>query len=279
MAITQQQRFTRDHRCPVCGGYETLERGTGRRCYGFLSESGDWAHCTRPEYARGLVVHPGSETFAHRLTGECKCGQTHDAVPPLPAGMGAAHWRRRTTEQQLGSWDCTYTYRDASGTPLHRTVRFRDPKSFRQQRYANGEWHWGLGNVEPVLYRLPELLAADPALTVCLVEGEKDAERLAALGFVATTTVCGTARWQERYTRWLSGRDVLIMADNDEPGLRRGARTLAALRDACRCVSMARVAGRPGADISDWLDAGGQVDELRRLASGVSRETRMEASA
>ena len=39
-----------------------------------------------------------------------------------------------------------------------------------------GEWIKNLEGVRRVLYRLPELLAADPAEPVFLVEGEKDVE-------------------------------------------------------------------------------------------------------
>lgn len=268
MGVHPQHRFTRDRRCPICGGYDELDRGTGRRCWGFLSDDGAWAHCTRQEYGGDLPVHVGSETYAHRLTGECRCGRTHDTVPALPAPSGPARWRSRSSsDTPRGTWDCTYLYRGADGQPLHRTVRFRDPKSFRQQRWESGRWHWGLGTVEPVLYRLPELLAAHPDEPIYVVEGEKDADRLAALGLVATTTVCGTARWQPRYSRWIAGRAVIVIADNDEPGMRRGSHVAHALAGIALSVVLYRVDGAPSADISDWLDAGGTIDDLRAVTS------------
>jgi hypothetical protein len=49
-----------------------------------------------------------------------------------------------------------------------------------------GGWAWNLAGVERVLYRLPETLAAIAGgATVFVVEGEKDADRLALLGLAA----------------------------------------------------------------------------------------------
>ena len=59
------------------------------RCYGFLSDDGRWAHCTREERAGGLRTREGSNTYGHALEGHCPCGETHgqgQARPPRPSG-------------------------------------------------------------------------------------------------------------------------------------------------------------------------------------------------
>ena len=59
---------------------------------------------------------------------------------------------------------------------LFQTVRF-DPKAFRQRRPdGKGGWIWNLAGIDPVLYRLPELLSAPLSETVFVPEGEKDVE-------------------------------------------------------------------------------------------------------
>jgi hypothetical protein len=70
-------RFTRHFPCPVCGGYDTLARGYGLRCHGFLSANGEYAHCSREEHACGLRLNAGSQAYAHRMIGVCNCGMTH----------------------------------------------------------------------------------------------------------------------------------------------------------------------------------------------------------
>src|SRR5260370_16079482 len=87
-----------------------------------------------------------------------------------------------------------YGYRDDEGELLYEVVRY-DPKDFRQRRPdGNGGWTWKLDDVRRVPYRLPQLIAADPAEPVFIVEGEKDADRLAKLGLVATTNSGGAGK-------------------------------------------------------------------------------------
>lgn len=77
--------------------------------------------------------------------------------------------------------EATYPYRDENGLLLFEVVRY-EPKDFRQRRPdGKGGWIWNLDGVRRVLYRLPELLAADPAQWVHVVEGEKDADAVREL--------------------------------------------------------------------------------------------------
>jgi putative DNA primase/helicase len=124
----------------------------------------------------------------------------------------------------------TYDYCDAAGNLLYQTVRY-EPKDFRQRRPdGKGGWIWNLNGVERVLYRLPELLAANKREFVFVVEGEKDADRLAREGLVATTTVGGAkAPWLPSYTKVLRGRRVVLIPDNDDPGRERVKRIADAL--------------------------------------------------
>lgn len=60
---------------------------------------------------------------------------------------------------------------------------------------------------------MPELLAADPTKPVYIVEGEKDADRLASLGFVVTTTSGGSnGKWTPELSEPFAGRSVYIVA-------------------------------------------------------------------
>jgi hypothetical protein len=59
-------------------------------------------------------------------------------------------------------------------------------------------------------------------LTVWIPEGEKDAEVLASIGLVAVSAPMGAAAWARcDYTPLKSARNVMIVADKDEPGLER----------------------------------------------------------
>ena len=157
-----------------------------------------------------------------------------------------------------------YPYTDERGEVLYEVLRY-EPKDFRQRR-ADGSWK--LGNVRRVLYRLPELTAADPSATVYICEGEKDCDRLAALGLIATTNAGGAGKWRDEYCEPLRGRSVVILPDNDEPGRQHAAKVQQALAGIAASVRIVNLPDLPPkGDVSDWLNAGGTRQRLESLAA------------
>ena len=100
-----------------------------------------------------------------------------------------------------------YVYTDEKGKPLHRTCR-TEPKDFYQQHYDKGFWKSGLKGIEPVLYQLPKVVNASEVL---IVEGEKDCDNLAKIGFVATTCPMGAKKWRDDYNQWLKGKNIILI--------------------------------------------------------------------
>ena len=126
----------------------------------------------------------------------------------VPASNGHSAPTEKPTIEKI------YSYQDATGKEAYQVVRLK-PKSFRQRHTDDGKWVWNMEEVIRVLYHLPEI---QKAKTVWVVEGEKDADSLAALGFVATCNVGGAGKWLDGYTETLAGKDVVICGDNDKPG-------------------------------------------------------------
>src|SRR5215208_7805617 len=165
MSVAPERRFSPTRPCPICGGHDQRPRDKGERCYGFSSEDGLWACCTREEHAGLLEQNPESGTYAHKLLGDCPCGVQHDPSPVDANGHA---------QRPMGKIVRTYDYRSAEGKLEFQVVRF-DPKGFAQRRPdGSGDYIWNLDGVERVLYRLPMLLAANNDETVYLPEGEKD---------------------------------------------------------------------------------------------------------
>lgn len=161
----------------------------------------------------------------------------------------------------------TYDYRDSEGRLLYQVVRYQ-PKGFAVRRPDGvGGWAWGAGDAPKVLYRLPELLAADPWVPVFFPEGEKDVDRLIEHGLVATTNPHGAGAWDDAWAAPLAGRPVVIIPDNDDPGRRHAATVADSLLPLARSVKILASRNRPaGGDISDWFDEGGNARSLLRLA-------------
>ena len=163
-----------------------------------------------------------------------------------------------------------YKYLDQDGELLFVKVRY-EPKGFAVKRPdGRGGWVWKIGGASRVLYRLPEVVAAiRDRKTVFLVEGEKDADRLAALGHVATCNYDGAAKegqrtkWHPRYGDALKGADVVIIADCDEAGEAHARAAYMDLKGKAASVRIVQaVIEFKGADVSDHLDAGHKIDDL-----------------
>lgn len=248
-------RFSRSHPCPVCGGGDDDRRGQGERCFGFLSSDKDWVHCSREDHAGRAQFEAKTATYLHRARGKCPCGEEHAPGEEAP----------RPPKKPV--IDKVYRYRDADGQVVHETVRYKD-KSFRQRRPAEGGGHaWDLKGIEPILYNLPAILAADPEAAVWICEGEKDADRLIELGALATTSPMGAGKWKDAYAETLKGRHCYVLADNDVPGRAHALAVARSLHGKAASVRVMELPGLPEkGDVSDWLDAGGEVPGLWELA-------------
>ncbi len=185
---------------------------------------------------------------------------------PFPRNGAAPTPRQKAGGDVL---QATYAYHDATGALAYEVLRYKRgaTKTFRQRRPDGaGGWIWKMDGVTPLPYRLPELLKADPAEVVYVVEGEKDADNLAARGFTATTNHGGAGKWKDAHAHHLQGRRVVVLPDNDAPGRKHADVVAASLQGVAAEI---RVLDLPGllakGDVSDWLAAGGTEDALDAL--------------
>jgi hypothetical protein len=162
-----------------------------------------------------------------------------------------------------------YEYFDANRNLLYQVLRYA-PKSFSQRRPGpKGRWIWKLDGTPRVLYRLPELLAADRLVPVYIPEGEKDVDRLTAQGLIATTNPNGAGKWHADYNQYLKGRKVVLLPDNDSPGRAHAEAVAASLHGIAESVQILPLPDLPEkGDVSDWLDAGHSGQDLVKLVAG-----------
>ena len=159
---------------------------------------------------------------------------------------------------------------------------YEKKKEFLQRhRDADGEWIWHLGRgdrkrachpqgVSFVLYRLPELLAADAGEIAFIVEGEKEADLLAKLGLIAITNPGGAGKWSDEYNEYLRGRAVVILPDNDHAGEEHARQIGKALFSVAQSVKIVRLSELPEkGDVSDWLSSGGTKETLLQLVEAA----------
>jgi len=162
----------------------------------------------------------------------------------------------------------TYGYKDADGRLLFQVCRTADKRFFQRRPDGKGGWLNGLGDVKPVLYRLPEVLQAlKQGETIFIPEGEKDVDNMARVGLAATCNPMGAGKWRDHYSNWLKGANVVILPDNDEPGRKHAQQVAQSLYGKAASVKVLELPGLPAkGDVSDWLEAGHTKEELMRLA-------------
>lgn len=178
---------------------------------------------------------------------------------------------RDTSKSKNDNVLTSYLYRDADGSASFRMIRTQRPtgKSFHAEHSdGRGGWIKGMNGTRPLPYRLPELLATHPDAIVYIVEGEKDADNLAALDVVATTNPNGAGKWRDGFSAYLKGRKCVVLPDNDAPGRDHAIKVSASLRAAGADCIIVELPGLPEkGDVSDWLAKGGDKSQLFSLAT------------
>jgi hypothetical protein len=164
-----------------------------------------------------------------------------------------------------------YSYKDEEGKLLFEALRYQ-PKEFRQRAPdGKGGWLWKLDGVRRVPYNLPKVIEqAKAGKTIFVVEGEKDADALNALGLTATTNAGGAGKWLSDFGKYLTGCHVVILPDNDEPGKKHAFEVAASCLPHAASVRIVELPGlQPKADTFDWLKSGGAAPALLDLAKAA----------
>lgn len=236
---------------------------------GVRDSRGGWsakcpAHDDR-QNSLSIGVGDGGKVLLH-----CHAGCPYERIAPL-IGLTANHNKARRVVK-------VYDYRQRDGVMLYQVER-RDPKGFAVKRPDGSSGYvYNINNVPRVLYRLPELLAARLDQPVVVVEGEKDADRLSALGFVATTNLGGANKWRREYSEELRGRRVVIIPDNDDAGRAHAKQVASSLVGIAASVQIVELPDMPPkGDVSDYLDAGNTPAALCGLINAAPPESHRSA--
>ena len=169
----------------------------------------------------------------------------------------------------------TYDYTDADGVLLYQVLRY-EPKDFRVRRpdpTRPANWLWSVDATDRVLYRLPDVIdALAHDRRVWIVEGERDADAMVREQAPGTATTSGGSQsWRPEFAELFRGAtDVVILPDNDAPGQAYAEAVAASLHEVGAAVRVVQLPGvPPKGDVSDWLQAGGDWDELEELVQAT----------
>ena len=194
-----------------------------------------------------------------------------DLFPPKEKTNGHATNGLSRPASGPGRIVASYDYQDEAGRLLFQVVRF-EPKDFRQRSpdtSAKDGWTWKTAGVRRVLWRLPRIVAAlktDPATPLFIVEGEKDVLALESQKALATCNPGGAGKWSADYSIPLhAARQIVIVADKDEPGRAHARTVAAALARQGRTVTV--IEAPAGKDVAEYFqDHQGTAAALLELA-------------
>lgn len=207
-----------------------------------------------PDAPDGFVVH----SFANDDPLECKDYVRERAgldswQPSTPSNEHFGYDFSQGANQNGGTGIVAeYVYHDAEGQPSRKVGRTAG-KQFPQWRWEGERWVSGVKGLPLYPYRLPSILTAKDPVFIC--EGEKDADRLAGLGFIATTNPGGAGNWKSDLNQWLAGRTCYVLEDDDDAGRKRVQSIASQLYSVAGEVRVVTFRGiKDGGDVSDWLD-------------------------
>jgi hypothetical protein len=94
-------------------------------------------------------------------------------------------------------------------------------------------------------------------------EGEKDVDTVAAAGGLAVTFGGVGDGLPEGIERFIAGRDVVVLADNDEPGRKHARCKIEVALSVAKSVRLVEFPELPrGGDVSNWFEQGGTIEAL-----------------
>jgi 5S rRNA maturation endonuclease (ribonuclease M5) len=152
-----------------------------------------------------------------------------------------------------------YIYYDQNGERFLKVRKCRDEtgkKQFPQYHWDGNGWTKGKPDGSKIPYRLPELIATPTTAQVYFCEGEKDADTLAKIGFVATTASEGAgAKWDSGLTPFFKDRHVVILPDADRPGRAHAQKVAKAIHGVAASVRILDLypERHDGSDVSDFI--------------------------
>jgi hypothetical protein len=206
-----------------------------------------------PDAPGGFSVHSfaGDDEIACKDYVRSRLGME----PWRPNGKANGHAKAKAAAKPYSPTIATYVYRDKDGQPHHQVRRTAD-KSFYQSHW-DGEC-WRNGKPKTVVpYKLPELIAASPTTPIYVLEGEKCADLLRAIGFTATSAPGGAnAPWAPELIEYFRDRHVRILPDNDDVGRQHAEKVARAIDGVAASVRVIELPlQEEGDDVEQWLQS------------------------
>lgn len=217
-----------------------------------------------------LSISDGREGVVVYCHAGCSQKQVLDALRARDISIGIKNLPDFQTERVQN----TYDYVDENEKLLYQVVRTAPrkngvSKSFYQRQPKKGGWINSITNpsVRKVLYNLPTLIKGiSEQKIIFIVEGEKDVETLRNKGLIATTNVGGAGKWNDEYSVYFEGADVILLPDNDIVGKKHIQQVASSIAQYVKSHHIIQLPNLPEkGDVTDWFASGKTLDDLNSI--------------
>lgn len=181
---------------------------------------------------------------------------------------------RKDIEDYIGKpIEAVYDYKDAEGKYLYSKIRFEGKEikyGFIDKKNNTCTLKKAAG-VKSTMYNLPAALKAiKKGFPVYITEGEKDVNTLKELRYTAVTAG-GVSDWRSEFAHYFTGARVIILPDNDTPGLDLKDKIIADLKPFAHSIKWVVTSKAEHGDVTDYLTKEGHSKEdLKKLIDEVS---------
>ena len=255
-------------------------------------KTGDGYQCICPAHSdnkASLHISRGKgKTLVHCFTGcdtetvLAKVGLEMEDLFDEPIWRADDKWRQYVESREQRQIESVYEYVDLSGKYAFTRLRLSG-KEFKYGRMEGDRFRYGLNGKRrkdiPAVYcdsfsKLKKAISDGTRVFYC--EGEKDVNTLNSRGLIGVT--CGASGdWNPDCATLFSGADVVVLADNDEPGKASARAIEKDLRRVAKSVKV--VIPTPDiekGDVSDFFETH-SVEDLEKLIENTRTETKIRA--
>lgn len=180
-------------------------------------------------------------------------------------------WKSYVEAREKRKIEAIYNYYSVNGDYAYTKLRLENKKII-YGKLSNDRFSYGLGHDKPrksymAVYGDIQTVkkSISEGRTIFIPEGEKDVDTLTQKGYTAFT-YGGCNDWIPEFADLVSGANVVILADNDKPGMTVANNILHDIQGVVKSAKIiVPMPDIPKADISDYFEQGHTKEEFEQL--------------
>ena len=264
---------THSYKCFSCGAYGDIFSLYAQM--NNLSTTNDFVQIIKDLENKYNIVSTYSTSYSTRSYSSNKSA-SYPTTSHSTTQSTSYSTNQATRQPANGAWVKvrTHLYQNMNHDNIAEKTIYKKPdgsKTAIWHRYEGNTLVKGLNGLKMPLYHVYNL--TDNTKPIFIVEGEKDVETMEKLGYIATTSSNGAgSHWKQEYTKYFNQFDVIILADNDEVGLKYATEIANNVVQTARSVKLVPSQSlyaplQPKGDISDIVDCIGSEKAIQLIES------------